>query len=242
MNPMTTKLLVPKGTSFVWLRIVRELPPTKGYHRIFLCQCKCGRHIRAYLDNLRSGNTSSCGCYRSTKLKERNFKHGLSKIPEYLAWKTMKARCYNQNSHKFPDYGGRGIKVCRRWRESFITFYTDMGSRPSPKHSVERKGNNGPYSPSNCIWATGIAQGSNKRNNRLISFQGQVLTMSEWSRRTGIPVHTIRSRIKYNWDIERVLTTRPRKLKPRITKPYHQRDRNVQPIPRRPPHNGSQTS
>jgi hypothetical protein len=86
-----------------------------------------------------------------------------SRTPEYSVWSGMKQRCYNQKSRIWKYYGGRGIKVCARWRDSFAKFLQDMGPRPSPKHSIERLNNNGNYTPKNCIWAVATTQARNRR-------------------------------------------------------------------------------
>ena len=89
------------------------------------------------------GKTQSCGCLRREVAGVHLRTHGLSKLPEYKIWKGMKARCFSPNNPRFSDYGGRGIDVCDRWRESFENFYADMGPRPSPGHSIDRIDNDG---------------------------------------------------------------------------------------------------
>ncbi|MEM9927268.1 MAG: hypothetical protein AAF915_26585 [Cyanobacteria bacterium P01_D01_bin.50] len=127
----------------------------------------------------------------------------------YTAWRNMKERCSSSWKPNFHRYGGRGIKVCKRWLESFDAFYQDMGKRPSPKHSIERIDNDGDYSPENCKWATPKEQCRNKSNNRYITYQDKTLTITEWSRKTGWSTATINNRIKRGLPLEQVLTQKP---------------------------------
>jgi hypothetical protein len=103
------------------------------------------------------------------KLKETFKRNGKWLIsPEYQAWTGMKGRCYNEKHQRYPYYGARGITVCDSWKSSFVEFLKDMGRRPSPKHSLERKDNDGNYEPRNCIWATKKEQMNNtRRSNKL---------------------------------------------------------------------------
>src|SRR5688572_5368364 len=134
--------------------------------------------------------------------------HGLQKSPEYSVWNQMKMRCYNPNVRGFPDYGGRGITVCDRWRDSFENFIADMGSRPSSRHTLDRVNNSLGYSPDNCQWRTYKDQQQNRRDNHLITFNGETLCVSEWNRRLGFPVGTISQRMqKLKWDAIKALTT-----------------------------------
>lgn len=125
--------------------------------------------------------------------------HGLSGRPEYHVWKSMKARCRNKNDKSWRSYGGRGIKVCARWLNSFQAFIDDMGFRPTSKHSLERIKGNSDYEPSNCKWATWIEQGNNRCDNHLIKAFGKTRTIAQWSREKGIEQDTILARIRRGW-------------------------------------------
>jgi hypothetical protein len=134
--------------------------------------------------------------------------------PEYDVWLHMKNRCANPSHHAYACYGGRGISVCERWRKSYFDFISDMGRRPTPKHTVERENNNGNYEPGNCRWATYQEQANNRRNNRILVFQGTSQTLTQWGRQFKLRPSTIWSRIKYlRWPVERALTQSARPLK-----------------------------
>jgi hypothetical protein len=119
-----------------------------------------------------------------------------SRTPEYSAWKAMKQRCTNPRSPVWHRYGAVGVTVCPRWVENFGDFLQDMGLRPSPDHSLMRLDKSLPYGPENCCWATREDQMRNSTATRKISYAGEVLTLIDWSRRTGVASETIRSRLR----------------------------------------------
>lgn len=118
-------------------------------------------------------------------------KHGMSGTPEYRSWLDLRFRCRNPKAKCYHHYGGRGITVCGRW-DDFGNFFDDMGPRPSPKHEIERIDNEGNYEPENCKWATRLEQLNNTRVN--VKIDG--ISISEWSRRIGVPRETINYRIR----------------------------------------------
>lgn len=134
-----------------------------------------------------------------------NFKHGGVATPEYRSWSMMKVRCMNPKSRARQNYGGRGITVCERWFD-FANFYADMGPRPSPEHSLDRIDNSKGYELGNCRWATDSEQGRNKRNNSMLTLNGETLCITEWAARTGLKRRTIQARLIYGWSVERALT------------------------------------
>lgn len=123
------------------------------------CRCECGAPTIADGRKLRAGQTRSCGCWR----RDRMTTHGLSSHPDYHVWAGMIARCYNPKQDNYARYGGRGIRVCRRWRRSFAAFLADMGPRLHRGLSLDRLDNNKGYSAENCRWATWAQQAANKR-------------------------------------------------------------------------------
>lgn len=130
----------------------------KNNRTYWLCKCECGTIKFIDRSGLTSGNVKSCGCIKNKSLY-------MSKTSEYRAWQNIKYRCYNESYQHYKRYGGRGIKVCERWKNSFENFYKDMGTKPSPEHSIDRKDNNGDYCPENCKWATKHEQLTNKVNS-----------------------------------------------------------------------------
>jgi hypothetical protein len=215
------------GQQFGRLKVVRYMKE-RGQPGKWLCQCDCGGTALVTGNGLRRKDktpTRSCGCLHKELLSERMRTHGQggaqingkrNVTPEYRCWLGMVSRCTWPGSTGWDNYGGRGICVCKRWRR-FEAFFEDMGSRPSPKHSLERKDNDGNYEPGNVVWATRTQQMRNTRYNRRFTFRGETLTLSEWAERTGWAIGLIRDRIDVlGWDVERALTEPPAVLTDRF--------------------------
>lgn len=134
-----------------------------------------------------------------------NATHGMTGEPEFNSWSHMIQRCTNPSNKSYANYGGRGITVCQRWRESFENFYADMGPKPSPSHSLERIDVNGNYEPVNCRWATAAEQASNTRRNRFVQIDSGRCTLSEAGRRVGVIRETVKSRIARGMCVEDAL-------------------------------------
>jgi len=169
----------------------------------WLCTCDCGTTTTVNSYKLQTGITKSCGCLRQGPPKNRT--HNMSKAPEYWVWNQLRDRCLNPNNHAFARYGGRGISVCDEWRNSFEAFFQDMGPRPSPTHTLERKNNHLGYSPDNCKWATWQEQSNNKSNNRLITFNGETRTLAGWGNYFHVSRGTIEWRIAH-WGVDKALS------------------------------------
>lgn len=141
-------------------------------------------------------------------------------MPEYRNWHNMKNRCLNQNIPEYKWYGARGIRVCDRWLNSFENFLADMGTRPSPKHSIDRIDNNGNYCPENCRWATQKQQSRNTRNNRKITINGICKTVAEWAEIVGMKQNSLLYRIRRGTPPEDAINP---DLKPKHTRKKLQR-------------------
>lgn len=150
------------GKPFGRLKALRLSKQTEKGHAVWLCECDCGAIKEVLAQRLVTGKTKSCGCLH----KELKEKHGMSESSEYTSWVKMKQRCYNTRYLYYEDYGGRGIKVCDRWKDSFENFYEDMGDKLDKNYSIERLDVNKDYSPDNCVWADNYVQNRNKRRRK----------------------------------------------------------------------------
>lgn len=182
---------------------------TKNRKIMWNCVCDCGNESVVLGTSLRIGKTRSCGCLSVEKVIERSTSHGMCKCKEYESWVGIKKRCTNKNSKDYKNYGGRGIKICERWLNSFENFYEDMGKKPTNKHSLDRIDNNKGYSKDNCRWATRKQQNRNTRMNVFYEFRGKKRTLVEISEITGINRTTIWYRInKHGWSEERAFSVK----------------------------------
>lgn len=180
------------GKRFGRLTVISYAGPGRfGTGALWLCRCKCGTTKVIRAAEFVRGRTTSCGCfnrevsseymskcmveYKAAEMAKINCRHAATGTQLYGIWIGMLGRCYNSRLKAYKYYGGRGIKVCGRWRKGeegmhpFILFKEDMGKRPSPKHSLDRKNNNGHYEPSNCRWATSQEQSSNQTHRNHFS-------------------------------------------------------------------------
>lgn len=144
------------------------------------CLCDCGITCFKTTSQLTSVPTPSCGCYVTELLIVANTTHGMSGTPEYRSWGAMKDRCYNHRNADYDSYGGRGIKVCEQWLDSFEAFFADVGYKPTSEHTIDRYDVDGDYEPDNCRWATPIEQANNKRQ-----YYNSRETRAEWLSRKG---------------------------------------------------------
>lgn len=180
---------------------------SRNYKRQWNCLCECGNESIVTTNDLTSGNTKSCGCLQRESLKKMNVKHGgsIEHKKEYATWCAMKTRCYNEKSTDYPSYGGRGIKLSKEWDESFESFYSDMGDRPSDKHSIDRIDVNGDYCKENCKWATSIEQANNKRVTIRISVNGEDKPIAIAARGVGLDRNVVVRRLQSGLSAEDAL-------------------------------------
>ena len=184
------------GKRFGRLVAIKNVGKNKHGRPLWECICDCGKVMVVNSNAIKRGNTKSCGCLNVEKRGSSNRTHGMSRTKTYISWTAMKARCYDKSNKAYNRYGGRGIVICDRWLNSFENFLNDMGERPFRGATVERIDNAGSYSPDNCKWAGLTEQGRNKRNNKLITVNGETKTQSEWSQITGISQQEIYRRLK----------------------------------------------
>lgn len=185
------------GAKFNRLTILSVSKPTKGSRKC-ICKCDCGNIKEYSLYSVRRGATKSCGCIRNEVIVGT---HLMSNTKEHKAWRHIKERCFNENCKYYYNYGGRGITMCDRWRDSFENFFADMGYAPSSKHSVDRIDVNGNYEPGNCRWATDRQQSQNKRGTYYITYDGRTKSTCEWEDLLGLRRGRLRNAYKKGIDM-----------------------------------------
>lgn len=177
-------------------------------HDYWKWKCRCGAEKVIRKTSVTSGLTESCGCKNRKRACKQLTKHGWYGTRTYRSWTAMIQRCENPNKDNYDIYGGRGISVCKRWRDSFDNFLADMGERPKGK-SIDRIDHNGNYESDNCRWASSKTQCRNRRNNRYLTHNGESRCLAEWVEITGIDGATIDSRLKRGWSVKQALETKP---------------------------------
>lgn len=185
------------GLQFGRLTAIRHIGSCSWGRAIWRCLCTCGKDTAVTAKNLRNGHTRSCGCLLREVLASREsptLRHGMTGMSIHKAWISMRSRCFDSRNPCYPSYGGRGIRICKRW-DSFEQFAKDMGQHPGRSFSLDRIDNNGNYTPKNCRWATRKEQQRNRRCNHEITVRGRKATIAEWAEITGISKSTIRMRI-----------------------------------------------
>lgn len=184
--------------------VVLEFAFRRNGARHWKVRCDCGHERAVSVCNLRTRGSScpECAKVRIAKLRRTHGESGRS--PEHRSWASMITRCQNPSNKSFKSYGGRGIRVCERWRK-FENFLADMGRRPSARHSLDRKNVDGHYEPENCRWATAPEQGRNKRKNHLVTIGDETKCVADWAEIAGVRYGTMLFRVKKGWTGQKLL-------------------------------------
>lgn len=175
----------------------------------WICRCDCGTEKVVQGYTLKNGDSTSCGCYRD-ELESAKKTHGMSHTRLYRVYAHMKDRCYRKGDINYPNYGGRGIRICDEWlgdngSSNFIKWSLENGY--SDELSIDRIDVNGNYEPSNCKWSTRKEQANNKRTNIFYEINGVTKTLQQWCEVYGIERKIFDARLKLNWSVLKALTT-----------------------------------
>lgn len=202
------------GLHFGRWHVVKQLPKRTGTGTvIYECVCECGTRREVNGVRLRTGESKSCGCLMreltGARARALFTTHGHTRNKScsgaYKSWTTMRRRCLDKKFKDYARYGGKGITVCNRWRDSFETFFKDMGDRPKGM-TLDRKNPKGNYEPANCRWANHRTQMNNTQKNRFLTLNGQTMTVAQWGEVLGIPRARINARLNtLGWSVERAL-------------------------------------
>lgn len=181
--------------------------PCGQVQTMWICMCDCGNLTTVNTGNLRTGKVVSCGCYNKEKSHISYPKHGKSRDRIYGIWAGIKKRCNLSSNPSYQYYGGRGITICDEWNSNFTLFYEwAIAHGYQDGLSIDRINQDGNYEPNNCRWVSMKKQENNRRNNILLTFEGETHTLSEWAEIKGIKYTTLNHRIKNGWTVERALT------------------------------------
>lgn len=169
-----------------------------------LVQCECGTQFETLANNFRRGRVLSCGCSRGGKTS-----HGLTGTKVHSIHKGMLSRCNNPNNHAYHHYGGKGIKVCKKWsgKDGLRRFFEDMGVPQHEGLTIERVDGSKGYSPENCRWATKAEQTRNTSQNVFLEHGGERMCISQWAAKIGVHRTVLSSRLQRGWPVEKALTT-----------------------------------
>ena len=208
-----SKLIDLTHMRFERLFVERRYGTASSGHALWLCKCDCGNTKVISSNQLHSG-TKSCGCLQrenaAKSAKNRvhtpcrhKYEVGTEYSRLHQAYKDIKNRCYNQNSKSYKSYGMRGITICQEWQNDFYAFRDwAMVNGHADDLTLDRINVNGNYEPNNCRWITVKEQNNNRRNNRIVTYNGETMTLHElWERYTDVPYKTLWSRVNAGWTI-----------------------------------------
>ena len=204
---MKNILFYEEGQKFGNLTFIKDyiqINNEKRKPRQGIFKCFCGNEFITRVSGVKGGKVKSCGCTRKLKSIARFKTHGLSNSITYSSWECMKARCINPHNKFYPNYGGRGIKVCDRWMK-FENFLEDMGERPSKKYSIDRKDVNKDYCIDNCMWSDRYTQDRNRTNTVHLEYKGETYVLKDLARMFNLHYQTLQDRIKKGMSVEEAL-------------------------------------
>ena len=199
------------GYQYDFLTLTRpsEQKAKHGKSRKWYATCRCGKEVLIDPQDLvkaeRRGTRRSCGCMKTAWISERMKTHGMTKHPAYGVWHSMVQRCTEPTHRAWKNYGGRGITVCERWRNSFENFWQDMGPSYQPGLDIDRINNDLGYSPENCRWTTRRENCLNKRGTRTVALSGQEIPVRKLSESSGIKYSTLLYRLDHGCPLSRLL-------------------------------------
>lgn len=176
-------------------------PASKGRRVRWRCRCECGSVTSVTGHELAAGDTTSCGCWHREQVGNRARVHGFYGSGTYRSWRAAKERCHNPKNIKYPSYGGAGITMCDKWRNSFKAFLEDMGERPAGT-TINRKDLLCGYEPGNCAWATHKEQTEDRGNTKFFYWRGARLTVAEIARLENLPLASIKKRARAHSTIQ----------------------------------------
>lgn len=185
-----------------------KIQSSGAQHSTSICSCSCGNRVIIRNADLRSGKNKSCGCLNH-KILHGFARRGFARSKTYDSWKGMLRRCYNPAERRFKDYGGRGIIVCQRWRNSLENFISDMGNQPAGK-TLERIDNSLGYFPDNCRWATRKEQARNRRGNRILTVRGVTGCLSALCEQFHFARYVVDTRLRRGWPVDAAFQTPPK--------------------------------
>lgn len=190
------------GDVFGRLTVLHEAPKGPRGHLRSVCKCSCGNVVTVTNAKLKSGHTRSCGCL--VLENNSNLKHGESYTRLHNTWRSMKGRCSNPDDRAYKFYGARGIRVCKKWADSYQEFASWAKSHGyDDSLTIDRIDTNGNYCPENCRFITQEEQNRNRRSNHLITYNGETHCLEEWARIVGINSGTLNSRInRQHWSVK----------------------------------------
>lgn len=202
------RLIDLTGQRFGRLTVVERGESLSGHTR-WKCVCDCGNECLVHATSLKSGNTTSCGCYKTENAKALYSGVRQKDKRLYGVWNGIKQRCYNKNHKSYKDYGGRGITMDAEWVNNYEAFYNwAMRSGYARGMEIDRIDNDGSYCEENCRWVPRSMQANNKRNVRLYTIDGVAKSLPQWCKEYGADYEVVYQRVrKLGWPIEDALNT-----------------------------------